>query len=135
MRLLTTRLATKVTDVASEPARRTSLVPIVVGNVFEWFDFTVYGFFATTIAQQFFPPGDEQAALLGAAAVFGVAFVMRPFGAVVFGLVGDRWGRKTSLTLTVALMAVGTAMIGLAPSFATRRRGRSVPVSSPTSRC
>jgi MFS transporter, MHS family, proline/betaine transporter len=93
------------------------MLPIIVGNLFEWFDYTIYGFFATTIAHQFFPPGNEQAAMLAVAATFGVAFVMRPIGAVVFGLIGDGWGRKTSLTLTFALMALGTAMIGLAPTY------------------
>jgi MFS transporter, MHS family, proline/betaine transporter len=98
---------------------RGRLLPIIIGNVFEWFDFTIYGFFATTIARQFFPPGNERAAALATAATFGVAFVMRPIGAAAFGLIGDRWGRKTSLTLTFALMALGTAMIGLAPTFAS----------------
>jgi MHS family proline/betaine transporter-like MFS transporter len=100
-------------------ATRTRMLPIIVGNLFEWFDFTIYGFFATTIALQFFPPGNEQVALLASAATFGAAFVMRPIGAVVFGLIGDGWGRKTSLTLTFALMALGTGMIGLAPTYAS----------------
>ena len=100
-------------------ATRTRMLPIIIGNLFEWFDFTLYGFFATTIAHQFFPPGDEEAALLAVAATFGVAFVMRPIGAVVFGLIGDGWGRKTSLMLTFALMALGTAMIALAPTYAS----------------
>jgi MFS transporter, MHS family, proline/betaine transporter len=98
---------------------RGRLLPIIIGNVFEWFDFTIYGFFATTIARQFFPPGNERAAALATAGTFGLAFVMRPIGAAAFGLIGDRWGRKTSLTLTFALMALGTAMIGLAPTFAS----------------
>jgi MHS family proline/betaine transporter-like MFS transporter len=98
---------------------RNSVLPIIVGNVFEWFDFTLYGFFATAIAQRCFPPGNQQAALLATAAAFGVAFVMRPVGAVAFGLIGDYWGRKTSLTLTVALMGLGTGMIAFAPSFAS----------------
>ena len=100
-------------------ATRTRMLPILVGNLFEWFDFTIYGFFATTIAHQFFPPANEQAAILAVAATFGAAFVMRPVGAVVFGLIGDGWGRKTSLTLTFALMALGTGMIGLAPTYAS----------------
>jgi MHS family proline/betaine transporter-like MFS transporter len=94
-------------------------LPIIAGNLFEWFDFTIYGFFATTIARQFFPPGDEQAAMLAFAATFGVAFVVRPVGAVVFGLIGDAWGRKAALIFTFGLMALGTAMIGLAPTYAT----------------
>lgn len=101
------------------PATRTRMLPIIVGNMFEWFDYTIYGFFATTIAHQFFPPGNDEAAMLAAAATFGVAFVMRPVGAVAFGLIGDGWGRKTALTLTFALMALGTAMIGLAPTYAS----------------
>ena len=91
-------------------ATRTRMLPILVGNLFEWFDYTLYGFFATTIAHQFFPPGNEEAAMLAVAATFGVAFVMRPIGAVVFGLIGDGWGRKTSLTLTFALMALGQSV-------------------------
>src|SRR5258706_3841215 len=103
----------------NQAATRSSTLPVIVGNLFEWFDYSIYGFFATTIARQFFPPGNEEAAMLAVAATFGVAFVMRPIGAVVFGLIGDGWGRKTSLTLTFALMALGTAMIGLAPTYAT----------------
>ena len=95
------------------------MLPIIVGNLFEWFDFTIYGLFATRIAHQFFPPGNEQAAMLAVAATFGVAFVMRPIGAVVFGLIGDGWGRKTSLAWSFSLMALGTAMVGLAPTYAS----------------
>ncbi len=97
----------------------TRLLPIIVGNLFEWFDLTIYGFFATTIALQFFPPGNEQAAMLAVVATFGAAIVIRPIGAVVFGLIGDSWGRRTSLTWTFTLMALGTAMIGLAPTYAS----------------
>ena len=97
----------------------TRLLPIIVGNLFEWFDITIYGFFATTIALQFFPPGNEQAAMLAVVATFGAAIVIRPIGAVVFGLIGDSWGRRTSLMWTFMLMALGTAMIGLAPTYAS----------------
>ena len=104
---------------SDQTATRSRMLPIIVGNMFEWFDFTIYGFFATTIAHQFFPPGDEQAALLAVTATFGAAIVIRLIGAVIFGLIGDRWGRKTSLMLSFALMALGTAMIGLAPTYAS----------------
>jgi MHS family proline/betaine transporter-like MFS transporter len=97
--------------------KRSRMLPIIVGNLFEWFDFTIYGFFAATIAHQFFPPGDEAAAMLAVAATFGAAIVMRPIGAVAFGLIGDRWGRKATLTLTFILMAVGSGMIGFAPTY------------------
>src|SRR5258706_6395462 len=103
----------------NQAATRSSTLPVIVGNLFEWFDYSIYGFFATTIARQFFPPGNEEAAMLAVAATFGVAFVMRPIGAVVFGLICDGCDRKASLTLTFALMALGTAMIGLAPTYAT----------------
>lgn len=65
-----------------------------IGNFVEWFDFAVYGFLATTIAQQFFPSGDPSAALLKTFAVFAVAFAFRPLGGVFFGMLGDRVGRK-----------------------------------------
>ena len=95
------------------------MLPIIAGNLFEWFDYTIYGFFATTIAHQFFPPGNPETAMLAVAATFGVAFIMRPVGAVLFGLIGDGWGRKASLTLTFGLMALGTGMIGFAPTYET----------------
>ncbi len=95
------------------------VLPIIIGNIFEWFDFALYGFFAGTIARQFFPQGDSQAAMLATAATFGAAFLMRPVGALVFGLIGDRKGRKVSLTATILLMALGTAMIALAPTYAS----------------
>lgn len=95
------------------------ILPIIIGNIFEWFDFALYGFFATTIAKQFFPAGDSQAAMLATAATFGAAFLMRPVGALVFGLIGDRIGRKVALTATISLMAVGTALIALAPTYAS----------------
>jgi MHS family proline/betaine transporter-like MFS transporter len=93
-------------------------LPIVVGTMFEWYDLTVYAFFATTISIQFFAPGNEQAAILSTAAAFGVAFLMRPAGAIAFGLIGDRLGRKSALTLSFALMAIATAMIAMAPTYA-----------------
>jgi MFS transporter, MHS family, proline/betaine transporter len=92
--------------------------PIVVGTTLEWFDLTVYAFFASTISVQFFPPGNDQAAVLATAAAFGLAFLMRPVGALAFGRIGDRLGRKTALMLSFTLMAIATAMIALAPTFA-----------------
>lgn len=90
-------------------------MPLLIGNALEWFDFALYGFFATAIARHFFAPGDAQAAVLASAATFGAAFLMRPLGAVVIGRLGDRRGRKQALVLSFGLMALGTAMIGLAP--------------------
>jgi len=90
-----------------------------VGNALEWFDFVVYGFFATTMAKLFFPTGNDTISLLLALASFGVTFFMRPLGAIVLGSYADRHGRKTAFLLTIRLMMVGTGLIAVAPSYAT----------------
>jgi MHS family proline/betaine transporter-like MFS transporter len=89
-----------------------------VGNALEWFDFVVYGFFAATIAKLFFPASSETASLLWTLAIFGVTFVLRPLGAVVLGSFADRYGRKAALTLTIAIMMIGTAIIAVMPTYA-----------------
>jgi MHS family proline/betaine transporter-like MFS transporter len=90
-----------------------------VGNALEWFDFLVYGYFATIIAKQFFPMQDEWLSTLLAIATFGISFLMRPLGAVVLGLYGDRKGRKAALTLSIALMMVGTFAMAVMPPYAS----------------
>lgn len=98
---------------------RRAVIAAVVGNTLEWYDFAVYGFFALTLAKLFFPAGDATVSLLLTVATFGVGFVMRPVGALVLGTLADRRGRKAALSLTILLMALGTAMIGFAPTYAT----------------
>ena len=90
-----------------------------IGNFVEWFDFAIYGFLATTIAQVFFPSGDSTTALLKTFAVFAVAFAFRPLGGLVFGMLGDRLGRRRVLSLTILLMAGATTLIGLLPTYAS----------------
>lgn len=90
-----------------------------VGNALEWFDFLVYGYFATIIAKQFFPMQDEWLSTLLAIATFGLSFLMRPLGAVVLGTYGDRKGRKAALTLAIALMMVGTFTMAVMPPYAS----------------
>ncbi|WP_288505208.1 MFS transporter [uncultured Pseudomonas sp.] len=90
-----------------------------IGNFVEWFDFALYGFLATLLAAHFFPSGDATAGLLKTFAVFAVAFAFRPLGGIVFGLLGDRIGRKRTLALTILIMAGATALIGILPSYAT----------------
>jgi MHS family proline/betaine transporter-like MFS transporter len=90
-----------------------------VGNALEWFDFSVYGYFASIIAKQFFPMHDEWLSTLLAIATFGISFLMRPFGAVVLGIYGDRKGRKAALTLAIALMMVGTLTMAVMPPYAS----------------
>src|ERR1700752_1528004 len=80
----------------------------IAGNVMEWYDFSVYGYFAAIIGRHFFPAGDSTTSLLAAFGVFAAGFFMRPLGSLLFGYIGDRKGRKTALTISVALMAVPT---------------------------
>jgi MHS family proline/betaine transporter-like MFS transporter len=86
-----------------------------IGNALEWFDFSSYAFFAAYIGANFFMQGDSSGGLVSTFLVFGVGFVARPLGALVLGSYGDTHGRKAALTLTIALMAVGTFIIGFAP--------------------
>ncbi|BCQ27286.1 MFS transporter (plasmid) [Caballeronia sp. NK8] len=97
--------------------RRRAIVATVLGNGLEWFDFTVYSFFAVTIAKLFFPTGNELTSVLLTVATFGVGFFMRPVGGIVLGIYADKVGRKAALSLTILLMAFGTALIGIAPTF------------------
>jgi MHS family proline/betaine transporter-like MFS transporter len=90
-----------------------------IGNALEWFDFVIYGFFAATIAKLFFPAASESVSLIVTFATFGVTFFMRPLGAIVLGHFADREGRKAALTLTIVLMMLGTALIAVAPPYAT----------------
>jgi MFS transporter, MHS family, proline/betaine transporter len=90
-----------------------------IGNTVEWFDFAIYGFLATYIAETFFPPGDETAALLNTFAIFAAAFFMRPLGGFFFGPLADRIGRQKVLALVILLMSGSTFAIGLVPSYDT----------------
>lgn len=87
------------------------------GTVVEWFDFAVYGFMAAIIATVFFPESSGVVALLQTFAIFAVAFALRPLGGAIFGMLGDRLGRKNVLITTVLLMSGSTAAIGLLPSY------------------
>lgn len=90
----------------------------IIGNVLEWFDFAVYGYFATDIGRQFFPPSSALAQQLLAFAVFALGFAARPLGSLALGLIGDRAGRRSLLTLSIAIMGVATMLIGVLPTFA-----------------
>jgi MHS family proline/betaine transporter-like MFS transporter len=90
----------------------------VIGNVLEWYDFGVYGYLVPTISVLFFPSGDPTVSLLLTFAVFGVGFVMRPVGSIVFGIYGDRYGRRKALSAVVFVMALSTFAIGLLPTYA-----------------
>jgi MFS transporter, MHS family, proline/betaine transporter len=90
----------------------------VIGNVLEWYDFGVYGYLVPTISALFFPSGDPTVSLLLTFAVFGVGFVMRPIGSIVFGVYGDRYGRRKALSAVIFVMAISTFVIGLLPTYA-----------------
>jgi MHS family proline/betaine transporter-like MFS transporter len=91
----------------------------VIGNVLEWYDFAVYGFVAAIIAKKFFPGQDDVTALLSTFLTFGLGFVARPIGGIVIGRMGDTHGRKSALLLTIFLMAAGTVLIGILPTYET----------------
>ncbi len=91
----------------------------VIGNVLEWYDFAVYGFFAPILAAKFFPAADPRVSLLAAFGAFAVGFLMRPVGAAIFGHIGDRYGRARALLFSVAMMAVPTVLMGLLPTYDT----------------
>lgn len=89
----------------------------VIGNILEWYEFALYAYFATNIAQQFFPNTDKFLSLLNTFGVFAIGYLMRPLGAVFFGYFGDRFGRKKTLSISIILMAIATTSIGLIPSY------------------
>jgi len=91
----------------------------MIGNVLEWYDFAIYGYFATAIGKHFFPHEDPVAQLLSAFGVFAVGYMMRPVGGVIIGHIGDKFGRRAALTFSVAAMAVPTFLIGLLPGYET----------------
>jgi MFS family permease len=90
-----------------------------VGTLIEWYDFYIFGSLATIIAQQFFPSGNPTAALLSTLATFAAGFIVRPFGALVFGRLGDLIGRKYTFLLTLVIMGGSTFAIGLVPGYAS----------------
>lgn len=102
----------------ADPAEvRKAVRGAAIGNTVEWYDFAIYSTLATYIADQFFPSGDETAALLSTFAVFAAAFFMRPLGGFFFGPLGDRIGRQRVLALVILLMSGSTLLIGLVPSY------------------
>ncbi|GGL87394.1 MFS transporter [Streptomyces fumigatiscleroticus] len=111
------RLRRSDITVTDERAVRRAVKAACLGNAMEWFDFGIYSYLAATIGRVFFPSGNDTAQLLSSFATFAVAFLVRPLGGMVFGPMGDKLGRKRVLALTMILMAIGTAAIGLIPSY------------------
>lgn len=88
-----------------------------VGTLFEWYDFYLYGSLATFFGGLFFPKGNETAGFLASLATFGAGFAVRPFGALVFGRLGDLVGRKYTFLITIAIMGLSTSLIGVLPTY------------------
>ena len=99
--------------------RKRAVIAAVIGNFIEWYDFTLYGYLAVVIAPLFFPAENRLVSLMATFAVFGVAFVMRPIGALVFGSIGDRIGRRNTLAAIILITSGATFFIGLVPSYET----------------
>jgi MHS family proline/betaine transporter-like MFS transporter len=96
-----------------------AVVSGAIGNILEWYDFTVYAYLAAILGAKFFQTGNETTALLSTFAVFGVGFFARPFGGILIGMFGDRYGRKPALMLTFGMIAASTGLIGVLPTYET----------------
>lgn len=90
----------------------------VLGNCLELYDYTLYGYFAAILARHFFPSEDPLAALLGTYGIYASGFILRPIGALLFGSIGDRFGRMRALQISILMMAIPTLCIGILPSYA-----------------
>lgn len=110
-------MATADTAAGREPGLRTVVTASAAGTAFEWYDFFVFGSLATVIARHFFADAGDTVAYIMALLTFGLGFVVRPLGALVFGWFGDRSGRKTTFLVTITLMGLATVAIGLLPDY------------------
>lgn len=90
----------------------------IVGNILEWYDYALYGYLATIIAGQFFPSADPLAGLISTYGVFAIGFLARPIGGALYGIIGDRLGRRQLLAISVVMMGVPTFALGLLPTYA-----------------
>jgi len=98
---------------------RTVIAAGAIGNVLEWYDFAIYGYFATSIGRTFFPKEDPVAQVLSAFGIFAVGFLMRPVGGALVGYIGDKLGRRAALTFSVTAMAIPTFLVGILPGYQT----------------
>jgi MFS transporter, MHS family, proline/betaine transporter len=129
--MTTTSLPITPPDVITQEFRtplavRRGVIAGVVGNMLEWYDFALFGFFAVQIGAHFFPASDPTASLLAAFGTFAAGFIMRPVGGALFGWVGDRFGRKQALIWSVLAMAFPSFFIGVLPD--TQSIGLAAPI-------
>ena len=100
-------------------AERRVIIASSVGTVFEWYDFYLYAILAPFFAALFFPSGNQTAALLGAFGAYAAGFLVRPFGALIFGRIGDLVGRKYTFLVTIVVMGMATVLVGFLPTYVT----------------
>lgn len=115
---ITRPLEIKDISVVSNKKLKKVITATALGNAVEWFDFSVYGFLATTLGAVFFPGALPSVQVIAALATFAVPFLFRPLGGAVFGILGDKYGRKKILAFTIIMMSLSTAAIGMIPSYA-----------------
>ena len=116
-RFLPRRMTSLVPSEALERRHKLVIFASSLGTVFEWYDFYIYGTLAAFFGRLFFPPENETAAFLSSLALFGVGFSVRPFGALVFGRIGDLVGRKYTFLVTIVVMGISTALVGVLPTY------------------
>src|SRR5277367_1924755 len=98
---------------AERPPLHRVIIAASMGNALEWFDFLVYGYFAVTISKVFFPSDSQTVSLLLTLGTFGLAYLVRPLGAIVLGAYADRAGRKAALMASILLMTIGTTLMAI----------------------
>src|SRR5437899_12619282 len=103
---------------------QSSALPLVIvasslGTMIEWYDFYIFGSLAAVLSVKFYPPGNDTFALIAYLATFAVGFLVRPFGAIFFGRIGDLFGRRIAFIFTLSIMGASTAAIGLMPTYKT----------------
>jgi len=114
-----TTMQTAGTTEGAPRLERKAVAAVVLGNALEFYDFTIYAFFAKPIGEAFFPSANATDSLLASLALFGIGYVMRPVGGILIGAFADRAGRKPAMLITIALMAIGMVMLAAAPGYAT----------------
>src|SRR6187397_3219693 len=119
------------TSISTPEITRTAIWKVIaasaVGTMIEWYDFYIFGSLATTISPLFYPPGNDALALIAYLSTFAVGFVVRPFGALFFGRIGDLVGRKYAFLVTLLVMGGATAAIGFLPTYASI--GMAAPIA------
>src|SRR6188768_4506168 len=110
-------MSTAVPDKPMTPEEKKVIFASSVGTVFEWYDFYLYGSLAAIIAKQFFAGLNPTSGFIFALLAFAAGFAVRPFGAIIFGRLGDLVGRKHTFLITIVIMGVSTALVGVLPGY------------------